>query len=267
MKQLVLLLASILLYSIVCSQEIRGKRISCVDGIPLECLKTGDVLQGEEVAYEVKKDVSSLFLKNRNNRYDTLGIEDGYQKGHVYVANTGFDSLRYNIWEIVYNHLTREEIDEVICQGAGFRVFCVLDSCLCVREVVFGLSKNPCDFDEIDKGYIAYMRSRFIDSGISKDAIETWEKAHVERTFNKHHDACFWRTYPVDRFRAIEKRIIAKARLNEEDDYYSEVKKNGCWKNYFVVNVESKILERMRENGGSIPEESVLYEIFYREFF
>ena len=122
MKQLVLLLASILLYSIVCSQEIRGKRISCVDGIPLECLKTGDVLQGEEVAYEVKKDVSSLFLKNRNNRYDTLGIEDGYQKGHVYVANTGFDSLRYNIWEIVYNHLTREEIDEVICQGAGFRV-------------------------------------------------------------------------------------------------------------------------------------------------
>mgnify|MGYP002601341087 CR=1 FL=1 len=86
MKQLVLLLASILLYSIVCSQEIRGKRISCVDGIPLECLKTGDVLQGEEVAYEVKKDVSSLFLKNRNNRYDTLGIEDGYQKGHVYVA-------------------------------------------------------------------------------------------------------------------------------------------------------------------------------------
>ena len=107
------------------------------------------------------------------------------------------------------------------------------------------------------------MRSRFIDSGISKDAIETWEKAHVERTFNKHRDACFWRTYPVDRFRAIEKRIIAKARLNEED----EVKKNGCWKNYFVVNVESKILERMRENGGSIPEESVLYEIFYREIF
>ena len=66
---------------------------------------------------------------------------------------------------------------------------------------------------------------------------------------------------------AIEKRIIAKARLNEEDDYYSEVKKNGCWKNYFVVNVESKILERMRENGGSIPEESVLYEIFYGEIF
>ena len=193
MKQLVLLLASILLYSIVCSQEIRGKRISCVDGIPLECLKTGDVLQGEEVAYEVKKDVSTLFLKNRNNRYDTLGIEDGYQKGHVYVANTGFDSLRYNIWEIVYNHLTREEIDEVICQGGGFRVFCVLDSCLCVREVVFGLSKNPCDFDEIDKEYIAYMRSRFIDSGISKDAIETWEKAHVEQTFNKHRDACFCR--------------------------------------------------------------------------
>ena len=55
MKQLVLLLASILLYSIVCSQEIRGKRISCVDGIPLECLKTGDVLQGEEVAYDTSR--------------------------------------------------------------------------------------------------------------------------------------------------------------------------------------------------------------------
>lgn len=55
MKKLFLLLLLVLIYDVLFSQTIKDRQILCVNGIPLNCLNTGDTLKGESVTYEVKK--------------------------------------------------------------------------------------------------------------------------------------------------------------------------------------------------------------------
>ncbi|WP_065219400.1 MULTISPECIES: hypothetical protein [Butyricimonas] len=265
MKKLVLLLVLMSVYGILFSQGINGKRVSCVNGIPLECLNTGDTLTGKNVNYEVKKSDVFLFLRNVNNKYDTLCNEGRLLGKNIYGANVHFDSLKNTIFEIVYGHLTHEEIGEVICQNASLYVHSVLDSSLRVREIVFVLPKNICDYDENDKWKFDSIYSRLLSLDYyDKEALDKWKEMYSKRTFDSvESKAYFWRTFPVDRFHEIEKEIVTKARLNEDDDLYQHVIKYDIWKNYFIVDVRACLLDKMRENGGVVPSGSVFYDVFY----
>lgn len=265
MRKLVLLLIFVLFCTTLFSQEAKGKRTSCVDGIPLECLNTGDTLKGKNVNYEVRKSDNILFLRNVHNKYDTSRAKGLVLGENMREANTCFDSLKNNILKIVYDHLTPEEIAEVIHEDANLCVYSVVDSSLRVREIVFGLPKNFCDYDENDRLKFDSIYLRLLNLGYyDKKALDAWEKMYLKRTFNSvGSKARFWRTFPVDRFYEIEKKIIAKAKLNDDDIDYKHVMKHGIWKrSYFMVVVYARFLDKMRENEGKVPSWSVFYDVY-----
>lgn len=263
MKRICLLLTVLLLCSTLFAQTAEDRQISCIDGIPLECLYTGDWLKGENVTYEVKKGGRFLFFRNVNNRCDTLHVDEVLGK-HIHNANTEFDSLKNNVLKSVYDYLTREEIAKVVHEDAFLNVHCVLDSSFRVRELIFVLPKHFCDYDDNDKLWVDSVCAKMSADGVLPENINLWRDLYIKRSIGSDQSkACFWRTFPVDRFHEIEKEIIEKARLNEDDVYYQDMIENGWWKNrYFSVTIHPRLLEKMRENGGIPPDNSVFYDVF-----
>lgn len=57
-------------------------------------------MTGKDVNYEVEKSDVFLFLRNVNNKYDTLCNEGRLLGKNIYEANVHFDSLKNTIFKL-----------------------------------------------------------------------------------------------------------------------------------------------------------------------
>lgn len=149
MRQVILLLIIILSSYTLFSQERTTEDI-------LEGKKVGDIVKGKHVVYKVIGKSDFLFLRNVKNR-DTIKRQQNIRVPH---------SMQDKIYEIVYNHLSPEELVMIIKERTSLRLRYILNNKFKVQEVMFSAdvdeyfwSNFPADrFHKIEKAIIRHVK-------------------------------------------------------------------------------------------------------------
>ncbi len=113
-------------------------------------------MKGKHVTYKVMSKGDFLLLRNVKNR-DTLKRQQNIRVPQ---------SVRDKIYEIVYNHLSSEELSMIIKEQAFLWLYCIMNNKFKVQELVFSVDVDehfwlnfPADrFLEIEKAILKYVK-------------------------------------------------------------------------------------------------------------